>query len=125
MYEVWAICSFPEGEGGKEGGEIKGGRERGRGRGREGAREGEREGGSKGGGEGGREQGREGENKFIISFFPPKGASFQSELQGVWHLLLCVDRVLAHHSPVMVVQRWVRGWLARRALARSSNSRVR
>ena len=43
----------------------------------------------------------------------------------MYSLLLAVDRVLARHSPVMVIQRWVRGWLVRKALDRSSNPRIR
>ena len=43
----------------------------------------------------------------------------------MYSLLLAVDKVLARHSPVMVIQRWVRGWLVRKTLDRSSNPRIR
>lgn len=43
----------------------------------------------------------------------------------MYSLLLAVDRVLARYSPVMVIQRWVRGWLVRKATAKYPNSRLR
>ena len=50
---------------------------------------------------------------------------FSLELRGVYQLLLAVDSTLAHCSPVHIVQRRTRGWLTRRALLKSSDSRIK
>ena len=54
-----------------------------------------------------------------------QGMTYKEELQGVYSLLLSVDRVLATYSPVVIMQRWIRGWLVRKALAKSTNPTVR
>ena len=51
--------------------------------------------------------------------------SFQTFSPQLRLQLLAVDCTLAHYSPVLIVQRWVRGWLTRKALAKSSNPRIR
>jgi hypothetical protein len=47
------------------------------------------------------------------------------ELSVVFRLLLAVDRVLAKYSPVVILQRWVRGWLVRRVLLRTASFKIR
>ena len=54
-----------------------------------------------------------------------QGLSYSAELKGVHHLLLKVDKMLACLSPVVIIQRWVRGWLCRCHLARSNNQKIR
>lgn len=54
-----------------------------------------------------------------------QGVSCREELQGVFQLLLEVTHKLAHHSPVLIIQRYVRGWLTRRMLAKSSSDHAR
>lgn len=49
----------------------------------------------------------------------------KEELSIVFRLLLAVDSVLAKHSPVIMVQRWVRGWLTRKALLKRANTQIR
>ena len=43
----------------------------------------------------------------------------------MYSLLLAVDQVLARHSPVIIIQRWVRGWLVRKTLSRNPNPKIR
>lgn len=52
-------------------------------------------------------------------------AEYCFELRGVYQLLLAVDSTLAHCSPVHIVQRWIRGWLTRRALLKTSDNRIK
>ena len=49
----------------------------------------------------------------------------EEELCVTFRLLLAVDRVLARYSPVAIIQRWVRGWLVRRALLKNGNDKIR
>ena len=57
--------------------------------------------------------------------FTSQGTSYKEELRGIYSMLLAVNTILAHYSPVMIVQRWARGWLMRRTLATSNNSRIK
>lgn len=43
----------------------------------------------------------------------------------MYSLLLAVDQVLARHSPVIIIQRWVKGWLVRKTLSRNPNPKIR
>ena len=54
-----------------------------------------------------------------------QGMSYLAELKAVHQLLLMVDKMLAYLSPVVIIQRWVRGWLCRRQLASSNNQKIR
>ena len=49
----------------------------------------------------------------------------RDELKSVYSLLLSVDYVMAKHSPVILIQRWTRGWLTRKALVKSNNPRIK
>ena len=48
----------------------------------------------------------------------------RDELRGVYILLLSVDHVMAKYSPVILIQRWTRGWLTRRALVKTNDRRI-
>ena len=54
-----------------------------------------------------------------------QGSTLKDELRGVYRLLLSVDRVMAKYSPVIVIQRWIRGWLVRKALTKSSDPKIK
>ena len=49
----------------------------------------------------------------------------KEELSIVFRLLLAVDNVLAKHSPVIMIQRWIRGWLSRRTLLKRASTKIR
>ena len=51
--------------------------------------------------------------------------SYADELKSVYGVLLAVSRVLAKHSPVLFLQRYIRGWMVRKALVKSTNQRIR
>ncbi|XP_060685609.1 uncharacterized protein LOC132818569 [Hemiscyllium ocellatum] len=48
---------------------------------------------------------------------PPKTSTWQSELDNLRTLLSTINNILAHHSPVLIIQRWSRGFLTRRKLS--------
>lgn len=54
-----------------------------------------------------------------------QGLTYVDEIRGVYRVLLAVDRILAKHSPVILLQRCIRGWLLRRALTKSANQKIR
>ena len=61
----------------------------------------------------------------LPSFSPfLQGTLLRDELKGVYGLLLRVDRVMARYSPVILIQRWTRGWLTRRQLIKTNNPRI-
>ncbi|XP_055487142.1 leucine-rich repeat and IQ domain-containing protein 3-like [Leucoraja erinacea] len=47
---------------------------------------------------------------------PPQISTWRSELDNVQKLVGIVNNILAHHSPVHIIQRWVRGHLTRKKL---------
>ncbi|XP_048457895.1 leucine-rich repeat and IQ domain-containing protein 3-like isoform X1 [Rhincodon typus] len=48
---------------------------------------------------------------------PPKISTWQSELNHLRTLLSTINKILAHRSPVLIIQRWSRGFLTRRKLS--------
>ena len=50
---------------------------------------------------------------------------YSEEIRIIYRVLLTVDRVLARYSPVILLQRHIRGWLVRKALAKSTNQKIR
>lgn len=50
---------------------------------------------------------------------------YSVELSGMYELLLAVEHILAHYSPVHIIQRYTRGWLTRVALLKYPNHRIR
>ncbi|XP_032884999.1 leucine-rich repeat and IQ domain-containing protein 3-like isoform X2 [Amblyraja radiata] len=47
---------------------------------------------------------------------PPQISTWRSELDNVQKLVGIINNILAHHSPVHIIQRWVRGHLTRKKL---------
>ncbi|XP_078264231.1 leucine-rich repeat and IQ domain-containing protein 3-like isoform X2 [Rhinoraja longicauda] len=47
---------------------------------------------------------------------PPQISTWRSELDNVHKLVGTINNILAHHSPVHIIQRWVRGHLTRMKL---------
>ncbi|KAE8609545.1 hypothetical protein XENTR_v10011840 [Xenopus tropicalis] len=47
---------------------------------------------------------------------PKKEICFQSEIQSVTGILAKINHILAHHSPVLILQKNIRGYLARKEL---------
>ncbi|XP_078416752.1 uncharacterized protein LOC144692128 [Cetorhinus maximus] len=43
-------------------------------------------------------------------------SSWRSELRGIRNLISTINKILAHYSPVLIIQRWFRGFLVRKKL---------
>ncbi|XP_078075165.1 leucine-rich repeat and IQ domain-containing protein 3-like [Mustelus asterias] len=56
---------------------------------------------------------------------PPQTSTWQIELKNIQNLLSTINRILAHHSAVLILQRWSRGFLTRRKLRAASNAHQR
>jgi hypothetical protein len=46
------------------------------------------------------------------------------EMKQIHNLLLVIDRIQAHYCPVIIIQRWTRGWLTRIQLSRNANLQI-
>uniref|UniRef100_A0A8D2IYH7 Leucine-rich repeat and IQ domain-containing protein 3 n=1 Tax=Varanus komodoensis TaxID=61221 RepID=A0A8D2IYH7_VARKO len=55
---------------------------------------------------------------FFVDFCPlsGKGTTFQEEMKTVRDIISKINYVLAHHSPVLIIQKWIRGYLIRKIL---------
>ncbi|XP_062974094.1 leucine-rich repeat and IQ domain-containing protein 3 [Elgaria multicarinata webbii] len=59
---------------------------------------------------------------FTLSFFvdfPPlsgKETTFREEMKMIRGIISKINYVLAHHSPVLIIQKWIRGYLIRKIL---------
>ncbi|XP_041063787.1 leucine-rich repeat and IQ domain-containing protein 3-like [Carcharodon carcharias] len=57
---------------------------------------------------------------FIHLTVPPQTSSWQDELKQIRDLVSTINNILAHHSAVLILQRWSRGFLTRRKLRAAS-----
>ncbi|XP_037682843.1 leucine-rich repeat and IQ domain-containing protein 3 [Choloepus didactylus] len=46
-----------------------------------------------------------------------KGSTYEDELDNVKYIISNINEILAHNSPVLIVQRWIRGFLVRKKLS--------
>ncbi|XP_004603704.2 leucine-rich repeat and IQ domain-containing protein 3 [Sorex araneus] len=46
-----------------------------------------------------------------------KGSTYKSEMDNIQHIISNINRILAHNSPILILQRYVRGYLVRKALS--------
>ncbi|KAJ7332592.1 hypothetical protein JRQ81_014772 [Phrynocephalus forsythii] len=55
---------------------------------------------------------------FFVDFHPLVGKeiTFQEEMKRVREIISKINSVLAHHSPVVIIQKWIRGYLIRKRL---------
>ncbi|XP_051867762.1 leucine-rich repeat and IQ domain-containing protein 3-like [Pristis pectinata] len=58
---------------------------------------------------------------FIYPPVPPEISTWCSELENIRNLMATINNILAHHSPVHIIQRWIRGHLTRKRLRHASN----
>ena len=56
---------------------------------------------------------------YMFYIFGFQQSSFADEYKRTYGLLLMIDRILAKFSPVVIMQRFIRGWLTRLKLKRS------
>ncbi|XP_025021372.1 leucine-rich repeat and IQ domain-containing protein 3 [Python bivittatus] len=58
---------------------------------------------------------------FFVDFCPLSGkdTTFQEEMKTVRNIISKINQVLVHHSPILIIQRWIRGHLIRKTLCLS------
>ncbi|XP_063155930.1 leucine-rich repeat and IQ domain-containing protein 3 [Candoia aspera] len=58
---------------------------------------------------------------FFVDFCPLSGkdTTFQEEMKTVRNIISKINHVLVHHSPILIIQRWIRGYLVRKMLCLS------
>ena len=61
----------------------------------------------------------------MLSIINIQGDTLAEELSKIYDMILRIDSVLAHHSPVVIIQRWIRGWLTRNRLLKSDVPQLR
>lgn len=45
-----------------------------------------------------------------------QGTSYEDEMKDIRLVISRINEILAHNSPVLIVQRWIRGYLVRKRL---------
>ncbi|PNJ71866.1 LRRIQ3 isoform 7, partial [Pongo abelii] len=45
-----------------------------------------------------------------------QGTTYEEEINNIKHITSKINAILAHNSPVLIVQRWIRGFLVRKNL---------
>ncbi|XP_060058162.1 leucine-rich repeat and IQ domain-containing protein 3 isoform X2 [Erinaceus europaeus] len=46
-----------------------------------------------------------------------KGSNYEDEINNIKYIMSTINEILAHNSPVLIVQRWIRGFLVRKSLS--------
>ncbi|KAF6344987.1 leucine rich repeats and IQ motif containing 3 [Rhinolophus ferrumequinum] len=46
-----------------------------------------------------------------------QGSTYEDEVNNIKHVISKINEILAHNSPVLIVQRWIRGFLVRKRLS--------
>uniref|UniRef100_A0A2I2ZKR9 Leucine rich repeats and IQ motif containing 3 n=1 Tax=Gorilla gorilla gorilla TaxID=9595 RepID=A0A2I2ZKR9_GORGO len=46
-----------------------------------------------------------------------QGTTYEEEINNIKHITSKINAILAHNSPVLIVQRWIRGFLVRKNLS--------
>ncbi|XP_051712321.2 leucine-rich repeat and IQ domain-containing protein 3 [Oryctolagus cuniculus] len=57
-------------------------------------------------------------HRLYFNFCPAlrKGATYEDEIDNIKYTISKINEILAHTSPVLIVQRWIRGFLVRKSL---------
>ncbi|XP_035107770.3 leucine-rich repeat and IQ domain-containing protein 3 isoform X1 [Callithrix jacchus] len=58
-------------------------------------------------------------HRFFFNFCPAlrKGTTYEEEINNIKYITSKINKILAHNSPVLIVQRWIRGFLVRKNLS--------
>ncbi|XP_059839661.1 leucine-rich repeat and IQ domain-containing protein 3-like isoform X1 [Hypanus sabinus] len=59
---------------------------------------------------------------FVYPPKPPQTSTWCNEMENIRKLMATVNTILAHHSPVHIIQRWIRGHFTRKKLSRSRHA---
>ncbi|XP_074232344.1 leucine-rich repeat and IQ domain-containing protein 3 isoform X4 [Camelus bactrianus] len=57
--------------------------------------------------------------RLFFNFCPAlkKGSAYEDEINNIKHIISKINEILAHNSPVLIVQRWIRGFLVRKKMS--------
>ncbi|XP_006831153.1 PREDICTED: leucine-rich repeat and IQ domain-containing protein 3 [Chrysochloris asiatica] len=57
-------------------------------------------------------------HRLFFNFCPAlrKGTTYEDEINNIKHIISKINEILAHNSPVLIIQRWIRGFLVRKKL---------
>ncbi|KAL4830664.1 hypothetical protein H8958_001118 [Nasalis larvatus] len=58
-------------------------------------------------------------HRLFFNFCPAlrKGTTYEEEINNIQYIISKINAILAHNSPVLIVQRWIRGFLVRKNLS--------
>ncbi|XP_003411181.1 leucine-rich repeat and IQ domain-containing protein 3 isoform X1 [Loxodonta africana] len=58
-------------------------------------------------------------HRLFLNFCPAlrKGTTYEDEINNIKHIISNINEILAHNSPVLIIQRWIRGFLVRKKLS--------
>nr|XP_020138027.1 leucine-rich repeat and IQ domain-containing protein 3 isoform X1 [Microcebus murinus] len=58
-------------------------------------------------------------HRLFFNFCPAlrKGTTYEDEIDNIKYITSKINEILAHNSPVLIVQRWIRGFLVRKSLS--------
>uniref|UniRef100_A0A673U442 Leucine rich repeats and IQ motif containing 3 n=1 Tax=Suricata suricatta TaxID=37032 RepID=A0A673U442_SURSU len=58
-------------------------------------------------------------HRLFFNFSPAlkKGSTYDDELNNIKYVISKINEILAHNSPVLIVQRWIRGFLVRKNMS--------
>ncbi|XP_036996983.2 leucine-rich repeat and IQ domain-containing protein 3 [Artibeus jamaicensis] len=54
--------------------------------------------------------------RLFFNFCPAlkKGSTYMDEINNIKYIISKINKIMAHNSPVLIIQRWIRGFLARK-----------
>ncbi len=62
--------------------------------------------------------------KSLFLWIFKQGSSFEESLASVWGVITEINRVMAHGSPVLIIQRFTRGYLLRKSFKAMQDMRI-
>uniref|UniRef100_G1P5Y6 Leucine rich repeats and IQ motif containing 3 n=1 Tax=Myotis lucifugus TaxID=59463 RepID=G1P5Y6_MYOLU len=57
-------------------------------------------------------------HRLFFNFCPPlkKGSTYEDETNNINFVISKINEIMAHNSPILIIQRWIRGFLVRKIL---------
>ncbi|XP_070259479.1 leucine-rich repeat and IQ domain-containing protein 3 [Myotis yumanensis] len=58
-------------------------------------------------------------HRLFFNFCPPlkKGSTYEDETNNINFVISKINEIMAHNSPILIIQRWIRGFLVRKILS--------
>nr|KAF6444368.1 leucine rich repeats and IQ motif containing 3 [Molossus molossus] len=57
------------------------------------------------------------EEVFVHSKRNKLGSTYEDEINNIKFIILKINEIMAHNSPILIIQRWIRGFLIRKRLS--------